>query len=248
MAKQLLIYENVVPVSSEQHKNYSVKPTANYEFATSLMLVPILASEFQRVCLEYPIVFIAVEGETPLPVAVLSLSKDSNSYIDSDFNWDAEYIPAFVRRYPFVFSISDDQDQYILCVDQGYEGVQENAEGESLFVESGEPTEYVKGVLEFLKQYQVEHERTKAFCKALHELNVFDRKQLAVSKVDDSGSSEEEVMLSGFMAIDRGRIATLTDDFLLSLSKDGGLELAHYHFASLSHFSSKRFVGSSANP
>ena len=35
---------------------------------------------------------------------ILGGEKDQNLYLDDAGKWTARYIPAFVRRYPFVFA------------------------------------------------------------------------------------------------------------------------------------------------
>jgi hypothetical protein len=44
------------------------------------------------------------------PIAILGLKTDQNSYLDSEGRWKARYLPAFVRRYPFVFSQSNEPE------------------------------------------------------------------------------------------------------------------------------------------
>jgi hypothetical protein len=44
--------------------------------------------------------------------------------------WQAKYIPAFLRRYPFVFSSNDDGNNFVLRIDEGFPGF--NQPGEKL--------------------------------------------------------------------------------------------------------------------
>ena len=43
------------------------------------------------------------------------------------------YIPAFVRRYPFVFAQDKEAKNFILHVDERFEGMNEAGRGERLF-------------------------------------------------------------------------------------------------------------------
>src|SRR6185436_9867390 len=104
---QLLIYENVVPVSRQRHANWSVEVGADYAFASKVNSVPLLAVEFPHAAAEYPIVFSGNDAAV-MPVAVLGLLGDQNMYLGDGGAWQGRYIPAFVRRYPFVFSSADD--------------------------------------------------------------------------------------------------------------------------------------------
>lgn len=246
MSKQLLIYSKVTPLVTERHKSWAIKAVEDYAFASDITIIPILASEFQRISLEYPIVFIAGEDETPLPVAVVSIDSGTNAYLNSDNSWDAAYIPAFIRRYPFIFSRSEDGEKYILCIDEEYAGIQHDGNGDNgdqaLFTDSDEPSEYTQAVLDFLKVYQIEHEKTIAICKQMRDRNLFERKQLSTNVVNSEGQSEEKVRLSGFFTIDRSRVSTLKEAFLIEMFRNDALEMIYNHLASLEHFTTKRFA------
>lgn len=237
MTTQLLIYNNVVPLSSERHLNWRLKPVESYSFASEINFVPILAAEFLQASSVYPIVFVGGGDQAPMPVAVLSLQQDKNSFIKDHDHWDARYIPAFVRRYPFVFSRSQDQTQYFLCIDEDYAGFSEGSEGEPLFQPDGNPTDFTSKTLDFLSQYQAEFQRTEQFAARLQSLNLLDRKQ--VSSTDpDSGS--EKLRLSGFYTVDRSRLGTLLNEPTVELVRSGDYELICHHLASLSNFTQLR--------
>lgn len=242
MTKQLLIYEDVVPLTSEAHANSHLKLITDFGFARELRIVPILISEFRKACLDFPIVFISGEEQIPFPVAVLSLGAEANQYVNEENGWDASYIPAFIRRYPFVFTKSSDDEQYYLCIDQQCGNLNQSGDGERLFDESGQPSTFTQQMLEFLKSYEIEHKLTLEFCKELQEHNLVESKQLSTRQTgEQAGEQNEVVRLSGFMTVDRSRINTLTDQKLISLQRDGGLEAITYHWASLENFNKSRF-------
>jgi hypothetical protein len=113
MAKQLLIYERAVPVNPRQHGDLSVKSGTDYGFAKQVNSVPLMAAEFEPACGEYAIVF-AGQGKDVMPVVLLGVRDQENLYIDDKGAWNAKYIPAFVRRYPFVFA--GERTQYLKTV------------------------------------------------------------------------------------------------------------------------------------
>src|SRR5579875_238928 len=120
MPKQLLIYEKAVPVTRKRHGNVSIKAGNNYAFAKNVNSVPLLTSEFDLACVEYAIVF---SGEKDImPAVLLGIRDNENLYIDDRGAWNAKYVPAFVRRYPFVFS-SQDGKTFSLCIDEEFPGV-----------------------------------------------------------------------------------------------------------------------------
>ena len=244
MAKQLLVYSNVTPISSERHADWFVEDKEDFEYAKELNYVPILTAEFSQVSSDYPIVFAMGDTETPMPVAILSVEKGVNSYLTDNNQWESEYIPAFVRRYPFVFTRSQDEQEYYLSIDEDYKGFNQEEKGHPLFNDGEEPGRITNEMLNFSKQYQIEHAKTLEFCTKLHELNLFDRKQVSSAGTDD----KEEIKLSGFYTIDRTRISTLREASILELVKDGSYEKICNHLSSLEHFGASRFAKRESQP
>jgi hypothetical protein len=142
MAKQLLIYEKVVPVSKERHANWSIKPSKDYSFARDINSLPLMAVEFPGAASEYTIVFVGGQAEDSevMPAIILGVSNE-NLFIDDAGNWQAKYIPAFIRRYPFVFSSTESSERFTLCIDEDYSGFNQEGRGERLFDADGEQTQ-----------------------------------------------------------------------------------------------------------
>ena len=232
MATQLLIYETAVPVNRQRHRNWSVKTGDNYGFARSVNSVPLTAVEFMSAAAEYPIVFSGTE-EVVMPAVILGLRNDENAYLTESGSWQATYIPAFVRRYPFVFSSDDDGKRFTLCIDEQFTGCNEDGRGERLFDSDGERTQYLTSVLSFQQEYQAQFQRTRAFCDKLKELDLLEPMQAMVTL-----STGEQASLAGFMGIQRERLKALSGEQLSSLARTDELELAYLHLHSLRNFSS----------
>ncbi|MCZ6804163.1 MAG: SapC family protein, partial [Proteobacteria bacterium] len=124
MAKQLLIYEQVESITSSRHGNLSVKAGKDYKFAQFINSVPIIAAEFPNASMEYPIVFTG-DGDSVIPVVILGLREEVNLYVNDQGEWTAKYVPAFIRRYQFIFSSSDDVKSFTLCIDKEFYGCNE---------------------------------------------------------------------------------------------------------------------------
>jgi hypothetical protein len=229
MATQLLIYERALPVSSARHGKWSVEVGNDYSFSKTVNSVPLLAVEFPNATGEYPIVF-AGSGDTVMPAVILGLRGQENLFL-SDNAWKANYIPAFVRRYPFVFSSNADNSQFTLCIDEAFHGFNQDSKGARLFTDEGKPSAYVENVLKFLQEYQVQFLRTQAFCKKIKELNLLDPMQAEVTLPAGARTA-----LTGFQAINRQRLKELSGDKLAELAKTDELELIYLHLSSLRNF------------
>jgi hypothetical protein len=231
MATQLMIYETAVPVSPQRHGGWSVKTGKDYSFARHLNSIPLIAAEFARAAAEYPIVFAGAEDEV-LPAVVLGARDRENLYLSSDGAWQAKYIPAFIRRYPFVFASTDDGTRFTLCIDEQFSGCNQDGRGERLFDADGEQTQYLGTVLEFLKHYQVQFQRSRAFCAKLKDLEL-----LEPMRAQFKFPSGEEGSLGGFMAVSRERLKALSDEQLVELMRSDELELVYLHLQSMHNFS-----------
>ncbi len=240
MPKQLLIYESAVPVSMARHRAVSYQPIGNFAFTAGINAVPLMAVEFIRAATEYAIVFTAA-GDDVLPVAVLGVRPEQNLYLSADAQWQAKYVPAFVRRYPFVFSASADGKTLTLCVDESHPGFNREGRGQRLFGADGKPSAYVEQVLKFLQDYQAHFERTRAFGQRLKELKLLEPMQANVTT-----PAGDTVALGGFMAVPRDRLRALGGDALAALAKTDELELLYLHLYSMRNFSDvkDRYIGS----
>ncbi len=240
--KQLLIYESAVPVSNTRHAGVSVEASDRYPFSAGINAVPLMAAEFPPAAAEYAIVFTA-QGDDLMPAAVLGVRNEQNLYLSSDSRWQADYVPAFVRRYPFVFASSADGKSLTLCIDEAHPGVNREGRGNALFGDDGQPTAYVTKVLEFLKEYQAHFERTRLFGQRLKALDLLEPMQANVTT-----PKGETLSLGGFMIVSRDRLRALAGDKLQEMARNDELELLYLQLASLRNFNQvkDRFVGTLA--
>jgi len=230
MSTQLLFYKEAIPVSKDQHADLSIDTTQDYSFASRANSVPLTATEFPFAARDYVIVFAG--QDKPMPAAILGLQQDRNLFISDGGNWEGRYIPAFVRRYPFVFSSDEESSRFTLCVDKEFQGLNQEGRGEKLFDEQGEKTTYLEKMLTFLQEYQVQFERTRAFCEKLKELDLLESMQAQITMPTGSQQS-----LTGFQVISRERLKSLDGDQLADLAKSDALELAYLQLQSLNNFS-----------
>jgi hypothetical protein len=230
MSKQLFIYESAVPLSAARHGGWSVEVGADYGFSRKVNSVPLMAVEFPQAAAEYAIVFSGTP-EAFIPAVILGMRGEENLYLTGQGGWEAKYIPAFVRRYPFVFSSSQDGKTFTLCIDEAFPGFNQAARGQRLFGEDKKPTPYVSNVLKFLEQYQIEFRRTQAFCAKLKDLGL-----LEPMRAQANLPSGERLALTGFMAVNREKLKALPGDKLAELAKTDELELLYLHLQSMRNF------------
>lgn len=231
MSKQLLIYERAVPVHPERHKEISVKTGKDFAFARDVNAVPLTAGEFPAAAAEYVIVF-AGPDDNIVPMAVLGLRDQENLYIDENNQWNAQYIPAYIRRYPFIFTKHEkDENRFVLCIDEEFSGNNTEGLGERLFDAEGSQTQYAKSVMKFMQEYQVNFDRSRLFCNKLKELGLLEQVQIRI------GAETNEARLRGFMVVNRQKLNNLSGEQLAELAKTGELEMCYVHLQSMQNLS-----------
>lgn len=231
MTKQLLYYAQARPVSAKRHGDWSLAIPTDYEFAGHSNSVPLAAAEFAAAAVDYAIVFTGSE-EAIQPVVILGLKPDDNLYLDGQGKWNAGYIPAFVRRYPFVFSKSEEGSKFTLCIDEEYAGWNQEGRGKPLFDSNGEGADFLNTMFRFVAHYHRQFDATLAFCRKLKELDLLEPMTARFNL-----PSGDKAALTGFMAIDRDKLKALPGDKLAELSKTGELELVYVHLQSMRNLS-----------
>lgn len=226
----VLFYSKPEPLSVDTHGKLGVDPVQNpYGFVAKSNVVPLTVTEFAPAALSYPVVFIGTEKQ---PVAVMGLRQDENLFVEASgqFRGDA-YIPAYVRRYPFVFANDDAQQRLILCVDRGAEFIKEGGQT-PLFVD-GQPSDYTKQAMEFCNNFEQERLRTESFVKLLTDLDLFHTREANFTPRNPDGSAGEVQKLAEYFAIDEEKVRGLSPEKLAELRDNGALGQIYAHLVSL---------------
>ncbi|WP_258549199.1 SapC family protein [Thalassospira profundimaris] len=219
-----LFYSKPRAVLAERHGNMSLTPTSDFSFAANTNSVPIVATELPMVCKNYPILF--TDGAQTQMVALLGLRASENLMVDDKGNWTpGTYVPAYIRRYPFIFFENEEKSQYTLCVDEDAKTVVEGTENP--FFVDGEPSKMTQGALDFCRDYQAHYVATAEFLKAIREAGL-----LVENRADATLADGRKLSLSGFKVIDEAKFNALDDETFLAWRKRGWLHLVYCHFIS----------------
>ena len=225
------IYRQLALLDRRTHAGKRVRPLTDWGLARETNAVFASVVEFYDIAREYPIAFVVVgrnDKNQPIvtPVAMLGLKDGQNVYIDANGQWNAQYIPAFLRRYPFSFVQTVD-NQMGLGVDEAWEGFNDT-EGELLINEAGEMTPFMQRVLSFLDNFEQDVQRTRFFCDKLVELNL-----LRAGEIGGQLANGETVKAQGFFLIDEQKLRELPDATVVELFRNGMLGLINAHLLSV---------------
>ncbi len=212
-----LFYKNPLPLDSEKHASHGMKKNFGLGFTDGVNAVPINLVEMPQICHFYPIAFSPDGNATP--VAILGLRDNENLFLNKDDStWlENTYIPAYIRRYPFIFSEMPGSDQLSLCIDMDDSVVDEKG-GESFFDKDGNPTELSNNALEFCKSYHAAAQQTMAFSQELAKADILTDRQAEITIYDN-----RKINFSGFKIIDEEKLAAVSDKVFNEWRKQGYL-------------------------
>lgn len=227
--KTLLMYDKITPVNREQHRHLRIKASDKHlSFARETNSLLLAVTELPLAALDFPCVFVQ-SGDQHTMVAVVGLRDKDNLYIDAEGRWDPQsYLPAFIRRYPFVLAEQPGSQQVTICVDSAFDGLNEK-DGEALFDAEGKDTPYLKQLEKFLLDFHTDMQRTAAFAKRLAELD------LLVDRNIDFKLADQRFNLNGFKVVDEDRLRKLDAKVIQELFSTGALGWIHAHLLSLNN-------------
>jgi len=224
-----MFYTKPVALNEQAHKDWKIEAVEDYKFAKKTNSVYLMSAEFVLASREYPVVFVR-NNDVVTPIALLGLEQDNNSFVVPRGGWDADYIPAYVRRYPFIPATKEGSDELMLCIDEGYKGLNSKKAKLALFDKDGKPDVITQQAMNLLQSYHVENTTTAEFCKIIDELGLFEEAQ-----VEGATAKGDNVKLGGFLRINHKRFTELNAKTVKSLFDNGALELVYAHFQSLAN-------------
>jgi hypothetical protein len=227
----VLFYSNPEPLTPQLHSGLGVKQMDGpFGFARKGHVVPVAVTEFSLAAITGPIIFV---GEEKTPLLVMGLRQEENMWVQPNGQFEAGvYVPAYIRRYPFVFANDDQAGQMVLCIDRGAEFIAEGGEM-AFFDAEGQPTEYTKSCMEFCNNYEQERQRTAAFVQLLKDFDLFELKTAYFTPVNADGSAAPQQKIADYFGVSEQKLAQISAEKLADLRNNGALAQIYAHLLSL---------------
>ncbi|MDR3512967.1 MAG: SapC family protein [Caulobacteraceae bacterium] len=231
LSGQVLLYVNPEPLDSSRHRKLGMlRSDRPFSFAARQHFVPLHVGEFAPAATNYPIIF---AGEQRAPLAVMGVNAGENLFISAEgvFRTGA-YVPAFIRRYPFVVARDQQLDRMVVCIDRDFALFTENKPDVMLF-EDGQPSAFTKGCIDFCSQFDADSQMTQSFVKLLGDLDLFESKQTTFAPRAADGTTGEPQLVAEYFAVSEERLKKLPDAKLAELRDNGALAQIYAHMVSL---------------
>ncbi|WP_305095732.1 SapC family protein [Croceibacterium aestuarii] len=224
-----LFYNDLTPLNSRDHGKYRAKSTDKAPWVAKQHAIPLTSDEFVLASRDFPIVF--SQGDNPVPLALMGLNEGLNTFFEDDGTVrEPVYIPAYIRRYPFLLARLDaNSENMSLCFDPSSDLVAEGDEGVALF--DGETaTEHTQGLLQFNQSFEEAGLRTRNFIEELKKTDLLMQGEVSIQRNEEP---DRPYVYRGFMMVDQDKLRELRGDQLRTWNQNGLLPLIYAHLFSL---------------
>ena len=229
---EVLFYERPVPLNRNQHKDLRLKGIPSLKFAAVAHSVPLTGAEFPVAARDVPILFAGQSMEEAGPMALLGLRQNENLLVDEHGQWaPGMYVPAFVRRYPFILAEKPEGaegDDFTVFLDEAYEGFG-SEEGERLFKEDGSDSEMLANAVGFLGEFQQHVVRTHWFMDQLRKHDLLEPRNIRLEKEGNA------INLNGLFVVNEEKLRQLDEKTAHEFLKEGVMGWIYAHLLSLSN-------------
>jgi len=223
-----LFYSGIEALDRDRHRALRLGTIEHpFAFARTAHVLPALAIEFANACRDLAILFVKEQNEIS-PLFLVGHRAGLNSFVDADGNWAGRHVPAYLRRYPFIGMTSNENEQAI-CFDPACPALQ-STNGELLFTEDGKPSLALESVMNFVGEYFVAAQETRAFSRELQTLGLLQSIDVRIT----SGSGHHS-SFHGFLAVDENALASLGQADFDALRRKGYLPAIYAHLLSLAN-------------
>ena len=223
-----VFYNDLLPLSSVDHASYRSRSVESAPFLTKQHAVPLTVDEFVAAQRFVPIIFSA--GDEAVPLALMGLNEGVNVFVDAEGKVTENiYIPAYVRRYPFLLAkLTPQTDELSLCFDPSSDLVGEFEEGTALF-DGEQPSETTKALLGFCEQFEQAGMKTQAFVEELAKHKLLMDGEVAIQQE----GVDAPFVYRGFQMINQEVLQDMRGDVLRGWNQSGLLPLIYAHLFSL---------------
>lgn len=221
-----MFYKSATLLNSDAYGDLHLKPLQDCAFAKQASSIVIAAGEFSQAAMNYPIVF-SRAADGIIAHVVTGHTAGQNLFVDENNKWRQNvYIPAYIRRYPFLLLESEDKETLSLLIDLE-SGLFSKDEGEKLY-EDGKATETAERALQFCATFHRELLKSAPLYKQIDDCGLFVERSADVTLPDS-----RQAKITGFSVVDEKILNELDDKKFLELRKSGALTLIYCHLWSM---------------
>ena len=209
-------------LNNVDHAEIKIVTDRSARYGDDIMQALVFPFEFRNVQACYPILFQQDGSGGFYPLALFGFQQNENLFLNES-GWQAPYIPAMVRREPFLIGFQDSKSQgdsgraRVLSIDMDHPRVNRE-HGEPLFQPLGGRTPFLETAANLLETIYAGIEHNRSFMGTLHEHDLLEAMTLEIELNDGSRNQ-----LVGFHCLAEEKIDALSADVLGDFNERGYL-------------------------
>ena len=213
---------NLALLNNVDHQDVRIITERSARYGDDVMYAMTFPHEFRDVQACYPILFQRDDQDNFFPLALFGFEEKENLFLD-ERGWDADYVPAMIRRQPFMIGFqaskqgAGDGSTRMLSLDMDHPRVS-TEDGERLFQPLGGRTPYLEDAANLLETIYQGTEVNRHFVAALEQHDLIE--SVTVDVTLDDGSRNQ---LLGFHTINEEKLQELSGETLEEFSRNGFL-------------------------
>ena len=209
---------HLVELSRAEHSELKINPDLAEASAARQHLIPIVASEFRKAAIQYPIVFAKNPETGRFAAFVLNGLEPEENLFWSGTKLDVAYVPLNIRRQPFFVGTADPAGgahDNVLCID--IESPCLTASGQKSIVDAdGSDSAYLREILSILGELVGGQKQTNSLINTALALDL-----LCPIVLDIVLEDGKPLYVEGLYGIDEDRFRSLGKDKVEMLWTDG---------------------------
>jgi hypothetical protein len=165
---------HLVELSRAEHSGLKIDPDLAEASAARQHLIPVVASEFRKAAIQYPIVFAKHPETGRFGAYVLNGLEPEENLFWTGTKMDAAYVPLNIRRRPFFVGMADTPggaNDNVLCIDIDSSCI--TASGRKSIVDAdGSDSPYLKEILSIVRKLVDGQKHTDSFINTALSLDL----------------------------------------------------------------------------
>ena len=213
---------HLVELSRAEHSGLKINPDLAEASAARQHLIPIVASEFRKAAIQYPIVFAKNPETGRFGAFVLNGLEPEENLFWSGTKLDVAYVPLNIRRGPFFVGTGDTSSgANVLCID--IESSCLTASGQKSIVDAdGSDSPYLREILSIIGELVDGQKQTNNLIQTALSLDLLC--PIVLDIVLEDGKS---LHVEGLYSIDEDRFRSLDKDKVEKLWNEGVMDLIY---------------------
>lgn len=219
-----------VALNKDEHRDFKIKSGFSLNHISNQHLIPVSLAEFQHACAYLPLVFVKNSSSGEFESVAITGFQSGENLLVKDGEWLVDYIPQVIARAPLGLSPDpNNNEQLVVIIDENSDLVSQT-DGDALFDENSEQTEYLKSRTASLVNYHENTMHAKLFLELLEKHQLLQPMELKLT------INQQPQSFAGIYVVDNKRWQGLAKSELFEFHQKGYLLPLSAHLISLQRF------------